>query len=76
MTSDLDTLMDRLAALDHSDPASWSKNDIDAVIATQRRHRALKESGAKPKRGQSAAAAIDLKALGLDKPKPMIQRRV
>lgn len=76
MTSDLDTLMDRLAALDHSDPASWSKNDIDAVIATQRRHRALKESGAKPKRGAQASAPVDLGALGLSKPKATIQRRV
>lgn len=31
MTSDLDTLMDRLSALDHTDPASWKDKDIDAV---------------------------------------------
>lgn len=76
MTSDLDTLMDRLSALDHTDPASWKDKDIDAVIAYQRKVRAQRESGAKPKRGEAASAPIDLKALGLGKAQPKIQRRV
>lgn len=76
MDSDLDELMNRLAALDHSDPASWKDKDIDSVIAYQRKVRAQRESGAKPKRGEAAAAPIDLKALGLGKAQPKIQRRV
>lgn len=74
--TDLDELMSRLAALDHEDPASWSKKSIDDVIHYQRKVRAQRESGAKPKRGEAAAAPIDLKALGLGKPKATITRRV
>lgn len=74
--TDLDLLMSRLADLDHSDPASWAPGDIDAVIAYQRRVRAQRESGAKPKRGAQPEAPVDLLALGLGKPKPKIARRI
>lgn len=76
MTTDLDELMNRLQALDHTDPASWKDKDIDGVIAYQRKVRAARESGAKPKRGEAPAATVDLKALGLGKAKPTVVRRV
>lgn len=76
--NDLDELMLRLDALDHTDPASWKSKDIDDVIAYQRRVRAQRESGAKPKRGASAEASkpLDLVALGLIKAPAKVVRRI
>lgn len=74
--TDLDELMSRLDALDHTDPASWKPRDIDAVIAYQRKVRAARESGAKPKRGAAPEAKVDLLSLGLGKAPVKITRRI
>ena len=77
--TDLDDLMARLEALDHSDPASWKDKNIDDVIAYQRKARAQREAGVKPKRGQSDVPkkGIDLVALGLmKKVEPLVRRKI
>lgn len=73
--TDLDELMSRL------DEVGWDKalpDDIDTVIAYQRKQRALREGGVKPKRGQNDGPSkpLDLVALGLIKPSAPVKRRV
>jgi hypothetical protein len=71
--TDLDELMNK-------DPLELSEQDIDAIIAYQRKMRAQRESGVKVKKGDSSKPAVklDLAALGLLKPKaqaPTMKRR-
>lgn len=70
MTSEeLDALMDK-------DPLDLSAQDIDAIIAYQRKRRADFDAGIKPKKGGGEAKqSIDLVALGLVKAPPQITRR-
>lgn len=78
--SDLDDLMARLADLDSKDVGLWVKDDIDDIVAYQRRFRAQKESGVKVSRKTKSDAPekkIDLLALGLvKKVEPIVRRRV
>lgn len=78
--SDLDNLMERLADLDSKDVGLWNKDDIDAIIAYQRKMRAQRESGVKVSRKTKSDAPekkIDLLALGLvKKVEPIVRRRV
>ena len=80
--TDLDDLMARLEALDATDPASWKAKDIDDVIAYQRKARAQREAGVKPKRGKglddgTPKKKIDLVALGLiAKAEPFARRKL
>ena len=70
--TDLDELMSK-------DPLELSSQDIDEIIAYQRKMRAQREGGVKPKKGSSDApkAKLDLAALGLiKKPEPMIRRKI
>lgn len=62
MTSELDDLMDQ-------DPLSLSTQDLDKIIAYQRKARANFEAGIKPKKGGAEPKKIDLVGLGLV-PKP------
>jgi len=66
--TDLDELMSR-------DPLSLSAQDIDEIIAYQRKARAQRESGARPAKADGPAKKIDLLSLGLiKKPEPMKRR--
>lgn len=66
MANDIDELMDL-------DPVELTKNPaaIDAIIAYHRNQRAKAAEGNKPRK---AANPIDLKALGLVKPKGIVRR--
>jgi hypothetical protein len=66
VANEIDELMQR-------DPLELSSQDIDAIIAYQRKARAAHDSGVKPKRGSSVP--LDLTALGLVKKEPAIRRR-
>ena len=64
--NDVDTLM----ALD---PLELSKQDLDRIIAYQRKQRAMREQGVRPKKSRGEAApALQLSELlaGLPKPAP------
>ncbi len=77
--TDLDDLMQKLAELDAKDVGLWADKDIDIVIAYQRKFRAQKESGVRPKKGDSGApkAKLDLAALGLvKKAEPIVRRKI
>ena len=63
--------IDRLMSLD---PLALSAQDIDDIIAYQRKARAAYDSGAKPKKGASAPT-ITLADLGLKKKAPEPVRR-
>ncbi len=70
--TDLDELMSK-------DPLALSDQDIDEIIAYQRKTRAQREGGVKPKKGASNVpkAKLDLAALGLiKKAEPMIRRKI
>ena len=68
MPNEIDTLM-------HLDPLELSAQDIDAIIAYQRKARAAFESGVKPKR--NAGPAVDLGKIGLTtKPAPIKRRKL
>ena len=70
--TDLDELMSK-------DPLSLSDQDIDEIITYQRKARAQREGGVKPKKGASDApkAKLDFAALGLiKKAEPMIRRKI
>lgn len=75
MANELDELMDK-------DPLSLSKQDIDAIIAYQRKARANYESGVKPKKGSGEAVVplgnIVASLLGQAAPTPAqtVKRRV
>lgn len=56
--SDIDDLM-------NLDPLSLSAQDIDTIIAYQRKHRANVEGGSKAKRETGPKVKLDLAALGL-----------
>lgn len=66
MANDIDELMDL-------DPVELTKNPaaIDAIIQYHRNRRAAASEGNKPRK---AANPIDLKALGLVKPKGIVRR--
>lgn len=78
--SDLDNLMTRLADLDRKDVGLWNKDDIDTVIAYQRKMRAQREAGVKVSRKAKSDAPerkIDLLALGLvKKVEPIVRRKI
>ena len=70
--TDLDELMSR-------DPLELSSQDIDEIIAYQRKMRAQREGGVKVKKGASDTPKIklDLAALGLvKKEEPMTRRKI
>lgn len=63
MANELDELMDK-------DPLSLSAQDIDKIIAIQRKARQNWEAGVKPKKGTAEGVVkIDLVELGLAPPK-------
>lgn len=78
--TDLDNLMERLAEIDAKDVGLYTKDDIDVIIAYQRKMRAQRESGVKISRKAKSDAPekkIDLLALGLvKKVEPIVRRRV
>ena len=63
--------IDRLMSLD---PLELSAQDIDEIIAYQRKARAAFDSGVKPKRGSSSPPPT-LAALGLVKEAPKMKKR-
>jgi hypothetical protein len=68
--TDLDLLMNYLADLDAKDPTLWTNKDIDVIIEYQRRARAQREAGVKPKRAKAESVVkLTLADLGF-KPKP------
>jgi hypothetical protein len=52
-----------LTALMTLDPLQLSKQDLDRIIAYQRKQRVQREAGGKTKRAKEAGPAIDIKAL-------------
>lgn len=78
--TDLDNLMSRLADLDAKDVGLWNKDDIDTIIAYQRKMRAQREAGVKVSRKKNLDVPekkIDLLALGLVKRvEPIVRRKV
>ena len=52
-----------LTALMSLDPLDLTKQDLDKIIAYQRKLRLAREGGAKTKRATSDAPAVDIKAL-------------
>ena len=52
-----------LTALMSLDPLDLTKQDLDKIIAYQRKKRLAREGGAKTKRATSDAPAVDIKAL-------------
>lgn len=76
--TDLDNLMSRLADLDAKDVGLWNKDDINDIIAYQRKMRAQREAGVKVSRKKNSDVPekkIDLLALGLVKKVEPITRR-
>lgn len=71
MTNEIDDLMDL-------DPLLLSDQNIDTIIAYQRKQRAMVESGVKPKRPTGPKVTLDLAKLGLAKvlDAPTVKRRV
>lgn len=74
MANELDELMDK-------DPLQLSKQDLDAIIAYQRKARANYESGVKPKKGSGEAVKLDSIVAGLlgqaaPAPAATVKRRV
>ncbi len=67
--NDLDELMSR-------DPLELSAQDIDAIIAYQRKSRAQWTSGVKPKKETPASQKVDLVELGLVAKPEGIRRRI
>ena len=60
-----------LTALMSLDPMDLTKQDLDRIIAYQRKQRAMREGGAKMKK-ESGAPAVDIKAL-LGKVQPKVE---
>jgi hypothetical protein len=52
-----------LTALMSIDPLDLTKQDLDKIIAYQRKQRLAREGGAKTKRAASEGPAVDIKAL-------------
>ena len=52
-----------LTALMSLDPLDLTKQDLDKIIAYQRKQRLARDGGAKTKRATSDAPAVDIKAL-------------
>lgn len=76
--TDLDNLMSRLADLGAKDVGLWNKDDINDIIAYQRKMRAQREAGVKVSRKKNSDVPekkIDLLALGLVKKAEPITRR-
>ena len=71
MSNELDLLMDR-------DPLLLSAQDIDQIIAYQRKARAAFESGVKPKRetGPKQSLSAVMEALVPEIAPPTIRRRI
>jgi len=61
-----------LTALMTLDPLQLSKQDLDRIIAYQRKQRVQREAGGKTKRAKEAGPAVDIKALmgKIQKPAP------
>lgn len=70
MANEIDILMD-------TDPLELSAQNIDDIIAFQRKYRANKEAGVKQEKvGQAPKLSLDLHAMGLIKPSTAIKRRI
>lgn len=70
MANEIDELMDK-------DPLELSAQDLDAIIAYQRKQKANFDAGIKPTKGGSdGPVKIDLVALGLAKAPEVIKRRI
>ena len=73
MSNEIDRLMDL-------DPLELSAQDIDAIIAFERKMRVSFESGVKPKKGSSGAPKIEasalLEKLGMVAEPEKIKRRI
>lgn len=67
--------MSTLDELMSKDPLELSAQDIDAIIAHQRKARLMYDSGIKPKKGDGAHPTISLAQLGLVPKAPTIKRR-
>lgn len=52
-----------LTALMSLDPLDYTKQDLDKIIAYQRKQRAQREAGGKTKKAREGAPAVDIKAL-------------
>ena len=68
MPNEIDRLMDL-------DPLELSAQDIDSIIAFQRKARANWEAGVKPKKADKIEASELLDKLGMIKPAVPIKRR-
>lgn len=70
--------MNDLDALMSEDPLKLSNQDIDSIIAYQRKIRAQAESGVKPKKETGPKVSLDKVMANLVKPKVVegIKRRV
>lgn len=66
--NDINDLMDK-------DPLSLTKEDIDSIIAYQRKQRANREGGVKVKKESAPKVSLDLASLGLVKKADPIKRR-
>lgn len=73
--NDVDDLMERLAEVYDKDPTIYTRDDIDIIIAYQRKMRANREGGIKTKKPKAPGQKIDLLALGLVKAPAQIARR-
>lgn len=69
MPNEIDELMDK-------DPLNLSEQDIDAIIAYQRKMKGISDSGVKPSKVAGPKVAISLESLGLKKPSEPVKRRV
>lgn len=67
-----------LTALMSLDPLDLTKQDLDRIIAHQRKQRVAREGGAKTKKAKDGAPAVDIKALlgKIQKPGPVVVKAV
>ena len=61
-TSEIDTLM-HVMSLTGDELTKLSKQDLDKIIAYQRKQRMVREAGGKTKKATGEAPAVDIKAL-------------
>ncbi len=59
-----------LSVLMSLDPLELTRQDLDQIIASQRRHRAQREGGVKTRKPKDSAPKIDIKALLAKTAKP------
>ena len=58
-----DEVVTDLTALMSLDPLNLTRQDLDRIIAYQRKQRVAREGGAKTKKATGEAPAVDIKAL-------------